>query len=71
MLLFDCLERAERALEGLGLGKAEKDRLAAACAEFLYLGGEAKEGLEDSLKEAGLEGYADEIWQALRKKRRS
>ena len=65
MLLFDCLEKAEKALEGLGLEKAEKDKLAAACAKFLYLGGNTREGLEDALKEAGLEGYADRIWQAL------
>lgn len=65
MLLFDCLEKAEKALEGLGLEKAEKDRLAAACAKFLYLGGKTKEGLEDSLREAGFEGYADKIWPAL------
>lgn len=65
MLLFDCLERAEKALEGLDLEKAEKDRLAAACAKFLYLGGKTKDGLEDSLREAGLEGYADRIWPAL------
>ena len=65
MLLFDCLEKAEKALEGLGLEKAEKGRLVAACAEFLYLGGKTQDGLEDSLKGAGLEGYADMIWRAL------
>lgn len=65
MLLFDCLERAEKALEGLGLEKGEKDRLAAACAKFLYLGGETRDELEDSLREAELEGYTDVVWPAL------
>ena len=68
MLLFDCLEKAEKALEGLGLEKGEKDKLAAACAKFLYLGGNTKEGLEDSLREAGFGGYADKIWPALLEK---
>ena len=65
MLLFDCLERAEKALEGLGLEKGEKDRLAAACAKFLYLGGETRDELEDSLREAELEGYTDVVWPVL------
>lgn len=65
MLLFDCLERAEKALEGLNLEKAERCRLAAACAKFLYLGGNTRDGLEDSLREAKLEGYADKIWLTL------
>lgn len=65
MLLFDCLERAEKALEGLNLEKAERCRLAAACAKFLYLGGNTRDGLKDSLREARLEGYVDMIWPAL------
>ena len=65
MLLFDCLEKAEKAFEGLGLEKAEKDKLATACAKFMYLGGNTRDGLEDSLREAGLESYADMIWSAL------